>query len=101
MNFKKALALVLLVTVFYAAGPAPVYADVGRDLSLVLRGTSKTLGSVFQIPARMMTGGGAPFPFGIVTGAISGTAQAVGGTLNGAVDIARGAAPYAKYLVFL
>jgi len=37
------------------------------------------------------------FPFGIVTGALRGTVQMVGGIVGGVVDVARGGAPNAKY----
>ena len=77
--------------------PATSYAN----LDLVFHGLSQTLSSVFALPAQLMQGGAQAFPLGLVSGAISGSMQAVGGTLAGAINMARGAAPYAKYMIFL
>lgn len=91
----------LLLTVFFLAAPATAYAGMDRDLGLIMRGVGKTVGSVFQVPFGMLSGSTQFFPFGMVAGAVGGTFKAVGGTLSGAWDIARGSAPYAKYLIFL
>ena len=71
-----------------------------RGVPLVMRGVAKTVFSVFEVPKQMMAGAPNSFPFGLVAGTAFGAARAVAGTLSGAVDMAKGAAPYAKYAVF-
>lgn len=66
--------------------------------AMILRGVAKTVSAVFQIPAAMIVDSSrAVFPFGLISGAIRGTFRTVGGVFSGAVDMARGGAPYAKY----
>ena len=74
------------------------YAD---SVGLISRGAGRVIFSVFEIPKAMITYGTQTFPLGLVAGTVGGTMKAVAGTVVGAVDMARGAAPYAKYLVFL
>lgn len=69
--------------------------------ALLFRGVGKAVVAVLSIPVGVATGaaqGG--FPFGMIGGVVKGTANAVGGTLSSAFDLARGGAPYAKYAVF-
>ncbi|OGX12439.1 MAG: hypothetical protein A2351_05310 [Omnitrophica bacterium RIFOXYB12_FULL_50_7] len=95
-NPKTFLILLLLFGVFFS--PSCGYADMGRDISYAARGTSKIVGGVFAIPKAMLQDSGrVMFPFGLVTGAIRGTVQTVTGVVGGAMDVARGGAPYAKY----
>jgi hypothetical protein len=75
----------------------PAYAD---NIGLVMQGVARTLFSVAELPKSIIVGGASSFPFGIITGTLEGTMRATAGTLIGATDIARGAAPYAKYMVF-
>lgn len=89
--------LSFLLCLGFAAQSA--YADL-QGIPLLLRGVGKTVGAVFQVPAQILMGSTHAFPLGLVGGAVAGTAKAVGGTISGAVDMARGAAPYAKYAVF-
>ncbi len=77
---------------------APLQA--GTSEALLMRGTGKALGAAMSIPAGMMAGaarGG--FPFGMIGGILQGTFSAVGNVVSGAFDLARGAAPYAKYAI--
>lgn len=75
--------------------------NVAGNAGKILRGTVKTVGAAFQIPVAMMQDSSrVMFPFGLLTGAIRGGVKTVTGTLSGALDIAQGAAPYAKYAVF-
>lgn len=70
--------------------------------ALLFRGVGKALGAVLSIPVGMATGaaqGG--FPFGMIGGVVRGTASAVGSTISGAFDLARGGAPYAKYAALI
>lgn len=71
------------------------------NIPLIFRGLGRTLISVFEIPRAMVEHSGkVMFPFGIVTGAVEGSVRTVFGTLGGVLDVAQGAAPLAKYLVF-
>jgi len=68
----------------------------------LMRGTAKTFLSAFEIPRTMLQHSQqVMFPFGLVTGTVVGAARTVTGTLSGVFDLARGAAPYAKYAIFL
>ena len=74
------------------------YAGTGRDAAYITRGAGRIVGSVFAIPKAMLQDSTCVlFPFGIVTGAVRGTVQMVGGIVGGTVDVVRGSAPYAKY----
>ena len=94
-NFRLALGLALLGILL---APVPSYAGDGENIAYAARGASKIFGSLFAIPKAMLQDSGRVlFPFGLVTGAVRGTAQTVGGVVSGVVDVARGGAPYAKY----
>ena len=74
------------------------YAAMGEDISYAARGAGKIVGGVFAIPKAMLQDSGRVlFPFGLITGAVRGTVQTVTGVVGGALDVARGGAPYAKY----
>lgn len=88
------LSLPFVLCLVYAR---PCSAD---NIGLITRGLAKTLFSVFEIPRDMVANSGTAFPLGILGGAVRGTMKAVVGTIGGVGDIARGAAPYAKYAVF-
>ena len=80
---------------------APAYATDGDNVALLFRGVARTLFSSVEIPRTILQNpGGTPFPVNLVTGTIAGTLKTVAGTVMGAADLARGSAPYAKYLVF-
>lgn len=89
-RFLVALLVLLLFN-------SPVFAD---DIGMVLGGTAKLVTTAFQAPFSMLSGSGSNFPFGLVGGLMQGTYSTIMGTLSGATDVARGAAPYAKYMVF-
>ena len=98
---RRRWLVVLFLSILLPVMTKPAYAD---NVGLIFRGVAKTLFSAFEIPRSMLqdtTRVG--FPFGLVTGVVGGSARTVFGTLSGAADIARGAAPYAKYaaLAFL
>ncbi len=96
---KKQLLLPVLLILTLTSFNVPAYAD--GDIGLIFRGVARTLFSVFEIPRAILEQSTqVMFPFGIVTGTVSGSVRTVVGTLLGAADIARGAAPYAKYMVF-
>jgi hypothetical protein len=100
MRKKKILRVIFfsvacLITVYPVQ---PTYAD--GDMGLVVQGVGKTLFSAFQIPACMLQNATTMFPVGLLGGVVQGTYRMLTGTLSGVADIARGGAPYAKYLVF-
>ena len=70
------------------------------DVALIAQGLAKTLYAVAQVPASMLAGSTHAFPFGLITGAVTGTVKMAAGTVMGAADMARGTAPYAKYAIF-
>lgn len=94
---KKACLFIILFLACGLMAPAPAHANIG----LIARGFAKTIYAVAQVPANMLAGSAQSFPLGVVTGAVAGTMKMAVGTVMGAVDMARGAAPYAKYAVFL
>ena len=73
----------------------------GTSEALLVRGAAKTISAALKIPFAIVGGAVQSFPLGIIGGAVQGTFSAVGQATSGAFDLARGAAPYAKYAVFL
>lgn len=94
---KKTPIFLLILLAAAAFAPSTAYANPG----LIFRGLAKTVYAVAQVPVNMVQGSAQSFPLGIVTGAVAGTMKMAVGTVMGAADMARGAAPYAKYAVFL
>jgi len=96
---KRRVVVCLIFFLVFWAGPASwARAD---SVGLIARGLTRTIGAAFSIPKAILRDSArVMFPFGIVTGAITGTVETVGGILEGGVDIVRGAAPYAKYAIF-
>ncbi len=95
---KHCYLLSIIVVLSFLLVQTSVYAGAGQDAAYVARGAGKFFGSVFAIPKAMLQDSGrVMFPFGLVTGAVRGTVQMVGGIVGGAVDVAQGSAPYAKY----
>lgn len=94
---KKICGLWLAILVLSLMIPQPAYAN---NIALITRGVARTLFSAFQIPKEMLANSTNAFPLGLVGGAVSGAMKTVVGTVMGAADIARGAAPYAKYAIF-
>ncbi|OGW78791.1 MAG: hypothetical protein A2Z83_01010 [Omnitrophica bacterium GWA2_52_8] len=92
----KILPLILLAALVCFPG-RPAYAGTER----ITRGVARTLMAPFEIPGAMVRHSrNVIFPLGIVTGAVEGAFKTVIGVVGGAVDIAVGAAPLAKYAVF-
>jgi hypothetical protein len=93
---KNSRFLPLALIFFLLMMSQPAHAD---SVGLIMRGVARTLFSAFEIPKSMIQGSTQAFPIGIVTGTLVGSVKMVAGTLMGAADIARGAAPYAKYAI--
>lgn len=92
---------VLFMLLLLLASPW-AHAGDGENVSYIARGAGRMVGGLFAIPKNMLQDSTrVMFPFGLVTGAARGTVQTVTGVLGGTVDVARGAAPYAKYLIFM
>ena len=104
MNFARPILAKALIPILLSVMMvifAPHVLAKSTD-ALLFRGVGKALTAVLSIPVGMASGaaqGG--FPFGMIGGAIKGTASAVGSTISGAFDLARGGAPYAKYAAFI
>lgn len=97
----KKTALTLICTLLLLCSLTPE-SHAQSSVDYLASGVAKVLGAAFAIPTEMIKDSGkVMFPFGILTGAVKGSLKTVGGVLAGGFDIARGAAPYAKYLVFL
>ena len=98
LKFFRVLLPLLLI--FFTKMNRPAYASDDNNLALVFRGVARTLFSALEIPRSIIENStGAPFPLNVVTGTVTGAFKTVAGTVMGAADMARGAAPYAKYLV--
>jgi len=94
---KASLFFVLITSICFSA-----YAENPiRDIGIVAGGASKVIGGVFALPTEILKGGFQSFPFGLVTGTVKGTVKTLGGVLGGTLQMAKGAAPYAKYAVFV
>ena len=78
--------------------PRSLYADDNSNFAYLGRGISRLLTAPFQMPRYLIEGtlSGPPL-LGTVGGALKGTLYTVSSVLNGTLDIARGAVPYAKY----
>ena len=96
----------LFFILFFMAGffyiPVWGYAAPAQDVAYAARGSSKLVHGAIAIPKDIIEDSKRfVFPVGVVTGAVRGPFQTVAYTVSGALDAARGAAPYAKYLFFL
>lgn len=72
-----------------------------QDAGTVAMGASQIVGGALALPVEILKGAGQSFPFGILAGAMRGTMRTLGGVFGGAFNIAKGAAPYAKYAAFV
>lgn len=95
---KRTVFCALLI-LFVLGSSQPAYAG-GENLTLIFSGLARTVFSVVKLPVTILAGSTKAFPLGLISGVFQGTAQAIGGTLAGVFDTARGAAPYAKYAIF-
>ena len=98
---RRFLAGAGMLFFFFFFAAAPLFADDTGNIGLIFRGLAKTVGAAFQLPASLLQNSTKSFPLGLVAGALGGGLKTVMGTLSGAADMARGAAPYAKYMAFM
>lgn len=95
---KKCLIMPILLILFMFSSVSPAHASVNK----LVYGTTKVVTSVFAIPMAMIEDSGkVMFPFGLLTGAVRGTMNTALGVTEGAINLAAGAAPYAKYLLLI
>ena len=88
------------VILFLGLTNIPGRLDGASNGDYLVRGTARTMMSTMEIPRTMVEDSRyVPFPFGLVTGALRGAFRTVLGIVGGAADLARGAAPYAKYAI--
>ncbi len=72
-----------------------------QDVGTVAVGASQIVGGALALPVEILKGATQSFPFGILAGAMRGTMRTLGGVFGGAFNVAKGAAPYAKYAAFI
>jgi len=102
MSRRKPTIQALFICLFSLSVCFPAYAENPvRDVTLIAGGASRIVSGVFALPIEVLKGATQSFPFGILTGAIRGTAKTIGGVLGGTFQAAKGAAPYAKYAALL
>lgn len=103
MKHQRAfLVFWMILGVLLWGPPASLYADDVQNINYLERGFFRIFTAVFQLPIYLVqkTLNGPPVA-GTVDGVLSGAFYTVSSLMGGAFDIARGAIPYAKYLIFL
>lgn len=99
-NKRRIRAFLVIGMIFFAPAPA-VWADTNEDINYLSRGFFRILTAAFEFPRHLLYKTvNEPIVFGTIDGALSGTYYTVAELSGGAFDLLRGAAPYAKYLVF-
>lgn len=102
MKQKEGLVVLgIIVGIIFFASPPNLYADDVQNINYVERGFLRILTAAFQLPIYLVqkTLAGPPI-VGTVDGALTGAFYTISSVTGGAFDIARGAVPYAKYLIF-
>lgn len=96
--FLIGLAAAILMTFPASLG----YAESNdANFAYISRGFYRILTAAFQIPQYMLNKTlSEPLGVGTVNGALTGAYYSVVELLGGTLDVGRGAAPYAKYLIF-
>ena len=93
--------ILILAGSFFFTRPARLYAGDDRNFAYINRGFFRILTAAFQIPRYLIYKTlSEPLGLGTVDGALQGAFYSVAELSGGALDIARGAAPYAKYSLF-
>lgn len=101
MRKKRKMLLVFLLIFSLWTFPREVYAGDDENFSYIGRGFFRILTAAFQIPRYLLYKTvSEPIGLGTIDGVLTGAYYAVAEVSGGALDIARGVAPYAKYLVF-
>ena len=79
----------------------PLYAGDVQNINYIERGFFRILTAAFQLPIYLVqkTLNGPPI-VGTIDGVLTGTFYTISSVTGGAFDLARGAVPYAKYLIF-
>ena len=103
MKQKKIFpALSLLACALFFTLLPNLYADDVQNISYIERGFFRIFTAAFQLPRYLIHKTLTEPPLvGTLDGAVTGAFYTVSYVIGGAFDIARGAVPYAKYLVFL
>ena len=96
------LLLILFALMLSFFGPAEnLYANDDANFAYMSRGFFRILTAAFQIPRYLLYKTlSEPVGLGTIDGALTGTYYAVAEVSGGLFDIARGAVPYGKYLLF-
>lgn len=102
MPVTKSLAKFVLIFSIFIFFPSSGHAEnPARDASLIASGAGRIVSGVFSLPLEILKGATRSFPFGVLGGALRGTARLVGSVVGGSARAAQGAAPYAKYAALL
>ena len=102
MKQKQAFwVLGIVLGIIFLGSPADLYADDVQNINYIERGFSRILTAAFQLPIYLVqkTLSGPPL-VGTLDGAVTGAFYTVSSVTGGVFDIARGAVPYGKYLIF-
>lgn len=103
MKQKRAFWILGFILGIIFLGPhRGLYADDVQNINYLERGFFRIFTAAFQLPIYLVqkTLNGPPI-VGTVDGVLSGTFYTVSSLMGGAFDLARGALPYGKYLIFL
>ena len=102
MKPKQAFLILGIILGVVFLGPfSNLYAGDVQNINYIERGFSRILTAAFQLPIYLVqkTLSGPPL-VGTLDGAVTGAFYTVSSVTGGVFDIARGAVPYGKYLIF-
>ena len=98
----KKTALILIVVLLFSMFSVPQELYAANSAGYAVRGLTRLIYGIIAIPRNILSHSKRViFPLGILTGTAQGAWEMVSWTLGGAFDLLKGAAPYAKYAVFL
>lgn len=94
--------LLLTAGILFFSPNQNLYADDVQNINYIERGFTRIFSSVYQLPFYLFqkTFYGPPV-VGTVDGVITGAYYTVSNLTGGLFDIARGAVPYGKYMLFM
>lgn len=103
MKQKRAFWILgFILEIIFLILPGRLYAGDVQNINYLERGFFRIFTAAFQLPIYLIqkTLNGPPI-VGTIDGVLTGTFYTISSVTGGAFDLARGAIPYAKYLVFL
>ena len=98
---SSSLFILFLFIIFLSVPYQDLYANDDANFAYISRGFFRILTAAFQIPRYLLYKTvNEPIGLGTVDGALTGVFYSVAELSGGVLDIARGAAPYGKYMLF-